>query len=237
MRNIPIYTISSCFLLLPRITKAKDRFLNEFDSRTKGAVLCVALNTSIGRFPVSFFYPALKPTLVSLFFFFALSACSNTPTPSTKLHDGQTLDLGETSYWDTEILPQSGQLRIQFKLQRNSKAEFILSENKDDERSPQIRISFSDQDCSNGHLANIEYQPQKGQFYTHYIDQEIPWDRNSTLDISWDHNNNAIILFNTNKLNMTISQKITHLQIISVKNPTIISSIKYSQGSSPEEKQ
>lgn len=167
-------------------------------------------------------YRLLKILTLSSACIFSL-ACTSTSSPPTAI----TTPL-EISEWETRIPARQGTVKITFTLPQQAKAEFQLFDGKPRHISYAVaRVTLSDENCTSGHLAAINYKKSNSDYHIKYFEKEAAWNNTNTLILSWNTNNQIITTLNDEIISTDAYDRISTLKIVSRFSPIKIQALEY----------
>lgn len=134
----------------------------------------------------------------------------------------------EISEWETRIPTGQGAVKIIFTLPQQAKAEFQFFDGKPRQKSYAVaRVTLSDENCTSGHLAAINYKKSSSEYYIKYFEKEAVWNNTNTLILSWNANNQITTTLNGEIINTDLDDQISSLKIVSHFSPIKIQALEY----------
>ena len=151
------------------------------------------------------------------------SACTSIPSSPTAI-----VTPIEISEWGTSLPTGQGAIKITFSLPQQAKAELQLFDGKPRHISSALaRVTFSDENCTSGHLVAVNYKKNRSEFHTKYFEKEAQWNNTHTLLLSWNANNQIVTTLNDEIINTDVYQQINTLKIVSHFSPITIQTFEY----------
>jgi hypothetical protein len=132
------------------------------------------------------------------------------------------------SEWETQLPGSQGAVKITFILPQQARAEFQLFDGNSKHVSyAKVRITFSDENCTSGHLTAINYKKTTFDSYIKYFEKEAPWSQVNTVTLAWNIDNQITAILNDETISTEVSGNVDTLKIVSYLAPIDIQKIEY----------
>lgn len=150
-------------------------------------------------------------------------ACSSTYSPATTIVTPRDI-----SEWETRLPSDKGAVKITFTLPQNARAEFQLFNRKPNHISYALaRVTLSDENCTSGHLAAINYKKTTSEYFIQYFEKEAAWNSTNTITLRWNADYQINVTLNDETIHTDTYSQVKFLKITSDSAPIKIQTLEY----------